>query len=302
MKTNPREHNWGDVAIIAVILSLVSGCVYWYSYATTLQKSLTLTENATASSTIVYQDLIKSDREKIASLSTENNSLLSNLTSEQAARVALERAKVNNEQKIDTLTKLTTIDPELLKKYSKVYFLSENYIPPVVTPINSSYRVDPDKELLILSQAAPFLDQLFAAASQDSIPLRIASAYRSFATQKDIKTGYRLVYGAGTANQFSAEQGYSEHQLGTALDFTTPTIKGAELTFEVTSSFTWLNKNAYKYGFVISYPKGNGYYQYEPWHWRFVGRALAKTLHDQGKNFYELDQRTLDSYLIQIFD
>jgi hypothetical protein len=44
------------------------------------------------------------------------------------------------------------------------------------------------------------------------------------------------------------------------------------------------------------------YYQYEPWHWRFVGKDLADDLRDDGKYFYDLDQRTIDSYLIDIFD
>ncbi len=52
----------------------------------------------------------------------------------------------------------------------------------------------------------------------------------------------------------------------------------------------------------MSYPKSNIYYQYEPWHWRFVGEDLAEDLHDDKKNFYELDQREIDKYLIKIFD
>jgi D-alanyl-D-alanine carboxypeptidase len=111
-----------------------------------------------------------------------------------------------------------------------------------------------------------------------------------------------MTFGSGTANSFSADQGYSEHQLGTAVDFTTPAI-GAVLTgFDKTASYQWLQANAYKYGFVLSYPKGNGYFVFEPWHWRYVGVELATFLHDQGKNFYDLDQRTIDSYLIKFFD
>ena len=113
-----------------------------------------------------------------------------------------------------------------------------------------------------------------------------------------------MTYGSGTANQFSADQGYSEHQLGTTLDFTTPVIKGALLSFAKTTAYTWMNDNAYKYGFVISYPKQNTYYEYEPWHWRFVGRELATYLHniDNGGYFYQLDQRFIDTYLVKIFD
>ena len=69
-----------------------------------------------------------------------------------------------------------------------------------------------------------------------------------------------------------------------------------------TLAYTWMQANAYKYGFELSYPKANGYYVYEPWHWRFVGVELATKLYNDHANFYDLDQRTLDTYLIKIFD
>ncbi|PJC82708.1 hypothetical protein CO006_02150, partial [Candidatus Roizmanbacteria bacterium CG_4_8_14_3_um_filter_35_14] len=61
-------------------------------------------------------------------------------------------------------------------------------------------------------------------------------------------------------------------------------------------------ENAYKYGFILSYPKQNTYYQFEPWHWRFVGMTLATKLHDTNQYFYNLAQREIDLYLISIFD
>ncbi|MEK7495870.1 MAG: D-alanyl-D-alanine carboxypeptidase family protein, partial [Patescibacteria group bacterium] len=64
----------------------------------------------------------------------------------------------------------------------------------------------------------------------------------------------------------------------------------------------WLTENAYKYGFILSYPKQNTYYRFEPWHWRFVGVALATKLHDGNKYFYDLSQREIDQYLVSIFD
>ena len=74
------------------------------------------------------------------------------------------------------------------------------------------------------------------------------------------------------------------------------------MSFEKTPAFTWLKENAHDYGFILSYPKGNLYYQYEPWHWRFVGEDLAEDLFEDGKEFYELDQREIDEYLVDIFD
>ena len=72
--------------------------------------------------------------------------------------------------------------------------------------------------------------------------------------------------------------------------------------FDKTPEYKWLTDNAYKYGFVISYPAGNKYYKYEPWHWRFVGVALATKLHEDGIYFYDMDQRLIDNYLANIFD
>jgi D-alanyl-D-alanine carboxypeptidase len=110
-----------------------------------------------------------------------------------------------------------------------------------------------------------------------------------------------MTYGTG-ANKFSADQGYSEHQLATAFDFTTPEIHDMIIGYDKTAAYTWMTANAYKYGFILSYPPHNSYYVYEPWHWRFVGIALATYLHNSNQYFYQLDQRTINTYLVSIFD
>ena len=80
-------------------------------------------------------------------------------------------------------------------------------------------------------------------------------------------------------------------------------ISGCEISgFDKTPEYKWLKENAYKYGFIISYPAGNNYYKYEPWHWRFVGKDLASDLQKEVKFFYDLDQREIDEYLISLFD
>ena len=139
-------------------------------------------------------------------------------------------------------------------------------------------------------------------AGRDNVSLEISSAYRSFGTQSSLKSSYLVTYGSG-ANQFSADQGYSEHQLGTAVDLTTSGLKPVlDISFDKTPAFDWLTKYAYRYGFILSYPKNNAYYQYEPWHWRFVGVELATRLHNDGINFSDMDQREIDKYLASIFD
>ncbi|MFH0846234.1 MAG: D-alanyl-D-alanine carboxypeptidase family protein [Patescibacteria group bacterium] len=203
---------------------------------------------------------------------------------------------------VNDLEKLTKTDPELLQKYSKVFFLNEHYAPARLTEIPNSYEYNEDKYSKIDSQVWPYLENLLKASIGDGEEIYIYSAYRSFDEQSALKDQYKVVYGSGTANQFSADQGYSEHQLGTTVDLITTGIGGTLDGFGETSAYQWLLKNAYKYGFVLSYPDNNNYYIFEPWHWRFVGVKLATYLYNQGKNFYDLDQRTIDEYLVNLFD
>ena len=70
------------------------------------------------------------------------------------------------------------------------------------------------------------------------------------------------------------------------VDLTIPSIGTSLNNFEKSAAYTWLKNNAYRYGFILSYPPNNAYYQFEPWHWRFVGIALATRLHNENKNFY----------------
>ncbi|MBI4086832.1 M15 family metallopeptidase [Candidatus Kaiserbacteria bacterium] len=202
---------------------------------------------------------------------------------------------------VGKLDKLSKTDPELLKKYSKVYFLNEHYTPQKLVLLEKAYGYDESKEFYLAREIVPFFEDMIAEAKEDDIDLWVVSAYRSFETQQGLKSAYSVTYGSG-ANTFSADQGYSEHQLGTTIDFTTKNLDGGLSGFDTTPAYEWLKGNAHKYGFVLSYPEDNTYYIFEPWHWRFVGTDLAKDLHEDEQYFYDLDQRTLDEYLISIFD
>ena len=294
--TNILHHTTTKILWIfsSILLILIAGASYIiYTKFIKLKNEIQITTQSSQESTTLLQN-------QIIELTQKNEELTNILTEEQKKNLALEKTKRRNERKIDTLEKLTTLDPELLKKYSKVFFLSENYTPPNLEDIPTEFKIKEDKDLKILKEVEPFLTDLLEDAQDDGINLRIISAYRSFDEQKQLKSNYTFNYGSG-ANTFSADQGYSEHQLGTTVDFGTPEITGAYISFEKTDAFTWLQNNAYRYGFILSYPKGNSYYQYEPWHWRFVGRELAEDLYEDNKHFYELEQREIDEYLLEIF-
>lgn len=232
----------------------------------------------------------------------ENNNLQQQLL-QQEELINSFRSNIDSlSSEVNTIVKLRNLDPELLKKYSKVYFLNENYIPRSLSQIESRYINNPNKpDQYILSNVLPFLYALLDNAQKDGINLKIRWAYRSFLEQYKLKSQDTMLYGSG-ANKFTADQGYSEHQLGTTVDFTTNEYNGNAYLFNKTKAYQWLLNNAYKYGFILSYPENNSYYVFEPWHWRFVGIKLATKLHNENKHFYDLDQREIDQYLLYIFD
>lgn len=235
-------------------------------------------------------------------ISEENGSELFRLLTEEKNKNDVFEEQIEDiTGTVGQLDKLSKIDPELLMKYSKVSFLNEHYAPEKVTEIASTFRFKTDEPEYIHSKISRRLNSLLEDAQEDGVSLLVVSGYRSFDEQKSLKSAYSVQYGFG-ANAFSADQGYSEHQLGTTVDFTTTEIGGGLNGFETSKAYTWLIEHAHEYGFVLSYPKDNAYYIFEPWHWRFVGEDLADDLHDDGKYFYDLEQREIDKYLISIFD
>jgi D-alanyl-D-alanine carboxypeptidase len=116
--------------------------------------------------------------------------------------------------------------------------------------------------------------------------LVIQSAYRSYSEQSAVHDRQVNKYGLKTGEALAARAGYSEHQTGWAMDVSARG-QGCQIRvcFGQTKAGLWLADNAYKYGFIIRYPEyATPYtgYQYEPWHLRYVGKGLAKEMHDDG--------------------
>ena len=228
----------------------------------------------------------------------ELRSLLEQASAENSAFAA----RVNElAGSVTLLDKIFKTDEELLQKYSSVYFLNENYVPENLVPINDELLARAGSNLMFHGGAFPYLEKMMRAAAQDEKPLRVLSSYRSFGEQSSLKSSYKKKYGTG-ANAFSADQGYSEHQLATTVDFTTAENPESLALFGASEQYSWLVRHAHEYGFVLSYPKDNTFFQFEPWHWRFVGVALATRLYHDNKFFYDLDQREIDLYRSRIFD
>jgi D-alanyl-D-alanine carboxypeptidase len=131
------------------------------------------------------------------------------------------------------------------------------------------------REHLLVPAAAAAWGALRDTAKGDGVVIRIVSAFRSVERQAEIVRA-KLARGQSLDEilRVSAPPGYSEHHSGRALDVTTDGARPLELEFEHTAAFQWLERNAGRFGFHMSYPRQNRYgYMYEPWHWCFRGEG-----------------------------
>lgn len=139
------------------------------------------------------------------------------------------------------------------------------------------------------------LPELFAmlqAAKDDGVSLVICSPYRDLARQEKLfnrkirlhmKNGYSYLEAYKKASQIVTVPGASEHQIGLALDIISNTYTSLDEGFADTEAGKWLKEHSREYGFILRYPKGKEYItgiDYEPWHFRYVGKEAAEIIMD----------------------
>ncbi len=137
------------------------------------------------------------------------------------------------------------------------------------------------EEMQMRGNAADALKRLFDKAEEEGIILYALSGYRSYETQKDLYENSIKTNGKDYTDKYVAMAGESEHQTGLAMDIT-----NAEKStgFENTKEGKWLQKNAYKFGFIIRYGIGKEDitgYNYEPWHVRYVGAGSSEEIYSK---------------------
>lgn len=141
---------------------------------------------------------------------------------------------------------------------------------------------------LVRSVVVADLRAMATDARAAGTPISLASGYRSYAHQQSTFDSWVGVGGYKQALRTSARAGHSEHQLGTAIDVTS---EGGLPPWEygdwaTTPAGAWMAANAWRHGFVMSYPAGSfdaSCYDYEPWHYRYVGRDLAAQITASGR-------------------
>jgi D-alanyl-D-alanine carboxypeptidase len=170
--------------------------------------------------------------------------------------------------------------------------LPSNYVPADLMNPSIPLRLSTgSEEMLIRKQAALALQSMNQAAGKQNVHFMLASGYRSYSFQVNLYAGYVRTQGQHSADISSARAGHSEHQTGFAADLE-PVSRTCEVEvcFANTREGKWLAANAYKYGFIVRYPKSKENltgYEYEPWHVRYIGTKLASQLY---KNSQTMEQ------------
>ena len=167
---------------------------------------------------------------------------------------------------------------------NKFYHLKEDYVPNDLVTLSGQYNKGSNNKMR--KDAALAFMEMVDAAKLDNIILYNMSAYRDYNYQVNLYNKYIQRDGKEAADKYSARPGYSEHQSGLCSD-----LNNISDSFDGTDEAIWLKNNAYKYGFILRFPKDKEDitgYKYEPWHYRYVGKDAAKIIYD--------DDITLEEY------
>lgn len=147
------------------------------------------------------------------------------------------------------------------------------------------------------------LEQLVNAAEADSEPLMVSSAYRSLKDQQELYDDFVAENGEAAAKQYVSPVGASEHHTGLSVDLSSLSDECADDSDTCSlsqSGAAWLAKNAYRFGFIQRYPQGKQAITgvaFEPWHFRFVGKPLARAMNETGLTFDEVIEQLAPGYI-----
>lgn len=174
---------------------------------------------------------------------------------------------------------------------NKYIGLPSHYIPDNLVNVDKEYAVDSKQKLN--KEALDAFIKMADDMKKEGLFILVNSGYRNYQYQQSVYNDYLKSYGKNYAEKYAAHPGFSEHQTGLALDVKAKNSN----TFKGTKESNWMLKNAYKYGFILRYPSESEDvtgYNYEPWHYRYLGIELAKKVFDSGLTYDEYYVRYLD--------
>lgn len=178
-------------------------------------------------------------------------------------------------------------EDNIYKVVSKTDSLGEYFVPEDLVEVGED--ISRNADICLKSGVLDSLERMFADASLVGHDLEVTSAFRSYSYQNYLFNMYFEKDGED-AKRYSAQPGHSEHQLGTTVDITAKGLPSTYHFFHTTDAGKWVLDHADEYGFVMSYPDGSEDvtgYMFEPWHYRYVGEEMAKSIGETGTTLYE---------------
>ncbi|MBC1600382.1 D-alanyl-D-alanine carboxypeptidase family protein [Listeria welshimeri] len=184
-------------------------------------------------------------------------------------------------------------EDNILVLANKDYSLQPSYTPPDLVRPNVTFSFGDEKveKAQLRKEAGTALEEMFTAANKDGHKLFAVSGYRSYKRQQEVFQAEVNSKGDEKAREAVAYPGTSEHQTGLAMD-----ISSESQSYELTEAFgntpegKWVQENAHNYGFILRYMKDREAitkYQYESWHYRYVGKDAATIIY---KNNWTLEE------------
>lgn len=200
--------------------------------------------------------------------------------------VAIVNVGANNDWYDNKEVKETDLSKGNLILVNKFNYLNNEYEPDNITEISLSYSYSGKMVAKVANDA---YIEMASSAKEDGIQLLANSTYRTYERQDEIYKEFYYSKGISYADSYAARAGHSEHQTGLALDIFTSGTSTTD-NFESSDAFLWLSNNAHKYGFILRYPKDKEYltgYNYESWHYRYLGVDVATKIYNEGITFDE---------------
>ena|SRR5574344_1816 len=199
---------------------------------------------------------------------------------------------VGANEKFYSNIKDTDTSKDTLMLINKFYKVSSEYVPNDITSIGLQYAFNGKS---IRSVAYEPLKDMIRDAKSAGYTILSNSGYRTYEEQEKVYKVYKASRGEAGADLIAARPGHSEHETGLAVDISK--LSGSGEAFDETPEFAWLSEHAHEYGFILRYPKGKKYltgFDYESWHFRYVGIKVATEIKELGITFDEYYAYYLD--------
>ena len=288
------------LVFVVVFVVVVVGIILIIQNSNKTEKALKELGYSKEDITVITEKLSETDIEKI--LNMEYNQKLASIISAQyyipdnLDRYLAYSPKTDNIDDIISIvnvgadsewytnTEKTNLDDGIKMLVNKFHYLNEDYLPDDIVPISNWYAYEGHSTK---KEVYDHYVSMWNDANEQGLVLLVNSSYRTFEEQQE---QYDM-----SNDDYASRPGYSEQQTGLALDIVSDGVQGNE--FENTDEFKWLQENAHKYGFILRYPKDKEYitgYNYESWHYRYVGEELATKVKESGLTYDEYYATTVN--------